>query len=132
MESFAGAPEWLLDSAHNPAGAQALAEALPPHDPTVWLVAIMGDKDVRGVLEALAPKVTTIVCTALDMKRALPIQKLAERVAETGRPFVVEPDPLRAMKRAQDTAGAQGRVLVAGSIFLVGFVRGQLTGEQGP
>lgn len=132
LEAFPGSPAWLLDCAHNPAGAEALAAALPPHEPTVWLAAMMGDKDSRGVLEALAPRVSTIVCTSLDMKRALPAALLGERAAGFGRPVHVEGDTLRAMNLARELAGPSGRVLATGSIFLVGFVRGQLTGEQGP
>ncbi len=132
LERIAGAPEWLLDCAHNPAGAQVLAAALEPHEPTIWLAAIMGDKDVDGVVEALAPRVTSAVCTMLKMKRALPAETLAAKVEAAGCPARVESNVEKAMDLARDLAGTNGRVLVAGSIFLVGFVRGQLTGEHGP
>jgi len=46
LERFAREPEWLLDCAHNPGGAEALAAALPPHAPTIWLMTAMGDKDI--------------------------------------------------------------------------------------
>jgi len=132
LERFAGSPEWLLDSAHNPAGAQALAASLEPRSPTVWLFAAMGDKDVAGIIAALAPKVEAAVCTEVNWPRAMPAAKLAEKVRAHLADVEVAADPDRAMERAALKAGAEGRVLTAGSIFLVGHVRGRLTGETGP
>lgn len=132
LERFPGAPEWLLDSAHNPAGAQVLAAALPPHQPTVWLCAAMGDKDVDGIIAPLAGKVDAVVCTEVNWPRALPAPELAAKMRAHLADVTVEADPDRAMETAAAKAGSAGRVLTAGSIFLVGHVRGRLTGETGP
>ncbi len=90
--------EWLLDGAHNPAGAAALADALDdlrPYlapGPITLLTASMADKDVAGVVAALARAGAladaTIVCTAVDVPRALPAEDLAGALARraTGRP----------------------------------------------
>jgi dihydrofolate synthase/folylpolyglutamate synthase len=132
LESFAGQPQWLLDCAHNPGGALALAAAMPKHAPTIWLMTAMGDKDIRGILTPLAPLVDGVVCTTLPMTRAVPAARLAEMVRPFHGRVAVEADPDRAMGHAATLAGPDGRVLVAGSIFLVGRVRGRLTGETGP
>lgn len=131
-ETFPGQPSWLLDCAHNPAGAAMLADTITPHAPTIWLTAGMADKDINGILSQIAPKVDAIVCTDMAMARSLPAARLAEMAAQFGKPVSFETDPRKAMEKAGDLAGPDGRVLAAGSIYLVGFVRGILTGEQGP
>ncbi len=132
LEEFPGAPQWLLDCAHNPAGAQTLVDALPEHHPTVWLCAVMHDKDIDGILELIAPQVDRIVCTTLPMPRAAKPADLVAKAGRFGKPITAVADTRAAMDEAARQAGPGGRVLVAGSIFLVGFVRGHLTGEQGP
>jgi dihydrofolate synthase / folylpolyglutamate synthase len=83
--------EVLLDGAHNPAGAATLAEALDdlvpflaPGRPTLVL-AIMADKDVDGVLSAVAGSAmlaeARVICTAPPGGRALPPEQLAARWA---------------------------------------------------
>jgi dihydrofolate synthase / folylpolyglutamate synthase len=124
----------LLDGAHNPAGAAALAVALDDlrpflsPGPITLVTASMADKDVDGVIAALATSASladaTVIATSLDMKRALPASELAARWrAKRPGPTVVETDPLAALDRALDRLGP---VVVAGSLYLVGAARGQL------
>jgi dihydrofolate synthase/folylpolyglutamate synthase len=120
--------ELLLDAAHNPAGARALADYLRERGWTrVTLVfGAMRDKDIAGILEPLAPFVSTIVCTTPPNPRALPAESLAALAAAlpsmTARVTAV-PDPRDALR---DACRAGGRVVVAGSIFLIGSLRGIL------
>ena len=79
MQVLEGDPPLILDAAHNPDGARALAEALPEaagEAPVVACLAILADKDAAGVLAALAPRLELAVCTELP----------AERLARAGRP----------------------------------------------
>src|SRR6266487_3921396 len=79
MELVAGSPDLLLDAAHNPDGAAALAEALPEaagERPVVGFLAILADKDADGICRAVAPRVEALVCTEIP----------AERLAHAGRP----------------------------------------------
>lgn len=115
----------LLDAAHNPAGARALADYLRETGWTdVRLVAgVMRDKDVTGMLSALLPCCSMLVCTTPPSPRALAADALAAlaRDLPAAPPQVVAvPDPAAAMSYACD-AGA--RVVVAGSIFLLGALR---------
>lgn len=132
LEPFPGNPSWLLDCAHNPHGAGALAAALRPHEPTVWLMTAMSDKNVAGIIAPLAPLVSSVICTTLPMDRAVPANELAALVRPHNHRVTVKADPDEAMTEAVRQAGPEGRILVAGSIFLVGHVRGRLTGETGP
>jgi len=128
----------LLDGAHNPAGAAALALALDdlrPYlegGPPTLVTASMANKDVDGVVTALARSETltgaTVVCTTVDLERAMPAADLAARwrpARASGR-VVVEPDPVAALDLA--LAGS-GPVVVAGSLYLVGVARGRLVDD---
>jgi dihydrofolate synthase/folylpolyglutamate synthase len=93
----------------------------------------MADKDVDGLIDGLARSAalasTRVVATSLDAPRALPAEALAERwraLVPHGS-VEAEPDALSALDRALD--GADGPVVVAGSLYLVGAVRGQLVDD---
>jgi dihydrofolate synthase/folylpolyglutamate synthase len=117
----------LLDAAHNPDGAAALARYLSrwhaERPPLVF--AAMRDKDVDGMLRALLPVVGPLVLTAPSTHRALAPAALADavRAIDASREVVVEPDPMRAIDRALEW---RSTICVAGSIFLVGAVRDAL------
>ena len=128
----------LLDGAHNPAGAAALAQALDdllPHlggGPLTLVVASMADKDVDGVVAALAGaaaiKGAAVIATSVDAPRAMPADDLAERWRRVVGPATViaVPDPIAAL----DTALADpGTTVVAGSLYLVGAVRAHLVDD---
>jgi dihydrofolate synthase/folylpolyglutamate synthase len=128
----------LLDGAHNPAGAAALAQALDdllPHlgpGPLTLVVASMADKDVDGVIAALAGaaaiKDAAVIATSVDAPRAMPADDLAERWRRVDGPATVTavPDPIVAL----DTALARpGTTVVAGSLYLVGAVRAHLVDD---
>ncbi len=131
--------EVLLDGAHNPAGAAALAETLddlrpfltggdradPP--PLTLVVASMADKDVDGIIRALSAagslRGARIIATQIQLSRALPASALAERwrvlAPELGVEAIADLDA--ALRRALDLA--TGPIIVAGSLYLVGEAR---------
>ena len=121
----------LIDAAHNPDGARALADYLrhwhPEQPPLV--VSIMRDKDVDQVLAALIPVTSTVIATRAPSPRAVAEAELAARIADLqkrlGRDVSVTtiPDPEAAVAAALERAPV---VCVAGSIFLAGAVRDAL------
>ena len=120
--------EILLDAAHNPAGARALARYLRETGwtPATLVFGALEDKDVRSMLAELAPACGAIVCTAPASPRALPpevLATLAQGVAGAEWRVSALPEPARALEFAVD---ASGRVVAAGSIFLIGPLRGIL------
>jgi dihydrofolate synthase/folylpolyglutamate synthase len=129
----------LLDGAHNPAGSEALAQAVDDLRPFIepgrltLLTATMADKDVDGLIGGLArsPSLAEarVIATSLDAPRALPAEDLAERWRTLVRGASVEAvaDPLVALDRA--LADTLGPVVVAGSLYLVGAVRGRLVDD---
>ncbi len=129
LERFrAGETDILLDAAHNPAGARALAAYLREigwRDVSL-LFGAMRDKDVRSMLAALVPLCARIVCTTAPNLRAIPAAELAAIAAEVaGAPVPVDAiaDPAGALAHARRF---RGPVVVAGSIFLIGPLRDSL------
>ena len=116
----------ILDGAHNPHGATALAAVLRERGlrPTL-ILAISADKDARAIVAALAPEVSRVIATRYQQDRALPPGRLAEIVADLGSLVDTAPDLAAALALASVHGGP---VLVAGSLFLVGEARVLLLG----
>ncbi len=109
----------VLDAAHNPEAASALAlclDQVAPQRPRVLVFAAMVDKDWRAMLGVLAPHFDRIVVTSLAMRRA----ERPERFLESVPAALVAADPGSALDLAEDAASAHGSIVVAGSIFLLG------------
>ncbi|MFM7199765.1 MAG: bifunctional folylpolyglutamate synthase/dihydrofolate synthase [Myxococcota bacterium] len=119
---------FLLDGAHNPDGAEALARALSTlwrGVPGVAMLAIFADKDVEGILEALSPVLSGVVCVQTQAARCLSAERLGSRVRAC-RPSleVLEASSvlqgltwLERLARARNVGG-----VVAGSLSLVAEV----------
>jgi dihydrofolate synthase / folylpolyglutamate synthase len=125
-----GGPAFLLDGAHNPAGAQALAAALAdrrrPRE-RVWLVASMQDKERGPMLEALLPHVDRVVCTRGESSpRFEAPEALAEELTAAGARAEAMPTAREAAAALSRQLGSRDEVLVAGSLYLVGDVRAAL------
>lgn len=135
-------PTVLLDAAHNPHGARALAEALTDSFDfrhLVGVVAVLEGKDARGLLEALEPVLAEIVVTQNSSPRCLPADDLAADAVDVFGPDRVEvvlrlDDALEAGVRLAEESGEYGGagVLVTGSIVTVGDARRLLVGEPAP
>lgn len=116
----------LLDAAHNPSGALSLARYLAVGQPPMPLVfGASRDKDVDGMLAALQPVVSRVIATQAATPRAMAAGEVAARARalSPGALVTVQPDPIAAVA---DALVGDGRACVAGSIFLVGDVRGRL------
>jgi dihydrofolate synthase / folylpolyglutamate synthase len=116
----------LLDAAHNPAGAETLGAFLARQGGARPLVfAAMRDKDIRGILGALAPHVSALVVTRASHPRSADPRTLAEIAARLapGVPLQVADSPAAALAAAWQL---DRRIVVAGSIFLLGDVMKEL------
>ncbi len=118
-------PSVLVDAAHNPHGAQALARALLSSfafDTITAIVGVLADKDERGIIEALDPVVDRFIVSRSDSARAIEASTLAETVDAIAGPdrVRIEPDLAVAIAEAREAAGPNDAILITGSITLVG------------
>ena len=122
----------LVDAAHNPHGARALAAALTTDFRFTRLIAVvaaMRDKDVRGILAELEPVVAEIVVTANSSPRTMDPDELgALAVSVFGSDRVsVEPVLAQAIEQARELAEEEGTsgagVIVTGSVVTAGEAR---------
>ncbi len=80
LEAVRSAPTVLVDAAHNPAGMAATVAALQDafsFRRLIAVVAVLAEKDVRGILEALEPAVDAIVITQNSSPRSMAVDELA-------------------------------------------------------
>ncbi len=120
-----GAATILLDVAHNPDGCATLARHLARHPrrPNVLIFGAMRDKDHREMLAPLAPFHDHVLLTAPSaIPRAASPRELHE-VLPTASPI---DSPWAALLAAERLATPAGRIVVAGSLFLVAEVRARV------
>ncbi len=128
-------PTVIVDAAHNPHGAHALAQTLSSEfdfESIFGVLAILGEKDVVGVLHELEPVIDRLVVTANSSERALPVDDLyREAVKVFGVERVFREENLKsaisiAMEQCtlinQQSEGVSG-VVVTGSVVTAGETR---------
>ena len=140
LEPVRSAPTILVDAAHNPHAMRATVAALGEafsFRRLVAVLAVLGDKDVVGLLELLEPVADEIVVTQSSSPRALPVDALAARAVEVfgADRVTVEPrldDALEAAVRLAEETGddvlSGSGVLVTGSVVTAGEARVLLGG----
>jgi dihydrofolate synthase/folylpolyglutamate synthase len=125
-------PLRVLDVAHNPHAARALAANLadlPPRGEVHAVFAMLADKDVEGVLDALAPRVTHWHVAGLSGPRGLAGEALARRLAARGLSPVTYSDVANAWDAACRLAEPADTILALGSFHTVAEVLAQLTAQ---
>ena len=123
---LSGGREVLLDAAHNPAGAAALASYLTAQagGPRPLVFGAMRDKDASGMFAALLPAVSHLILTRASIERsAEPSDLEAQARAIRDLPVTIEQSAARALETAWHISP---RIVVAGSIFLLGDVMKEL------
>lgn len=123
FQIFRRDPLVILDGAHNPAGARALAASLRayfPGRPVTFVIGVLADKDAGGILAALRPLAARVILTASANPRAAPPEALRALLpADTRVATARSPQAALAMATAEDPNGI---VCVAGSLSLIGDV----------
>ena len=124
FEIVPGAPVVILDGAHNVESAERLRQTIDEQYPgsrPMFVVGIAADKDVDGILRALAPS-AGLVATQSHQPRALAADELAARSRAAGHTTMVIPHVSDAIQRARAMANA-GPVVVTGSLYVVAEAR---------
>ena len=126
-------PTIILDAAHNPHGAKAIAETMQSEftfDEVTGIVALMADKDALGILQELEPILNQIIVTTNSSERSMSVaelNKLATQVFGADRVFAEETLPAaidRAIKDANRPLSDESlAILITGSVVTVGEAR---------
>jgi dihydrofolate synthase/folylpolyglutamate synthase len=120
-------PVTILDGAHNPAGAMALAEHLKARGlKPVLVFGALADKDWSAMVMTLAPHARDAIVTRVPSPRAAEPQDVARAFSMAGIFGMVVDEPGHALRTAEGIAGPDGLVLVTGSLYLVGDILGRL------
>lgn len=130
-----GDAEIILDVAHNPAAAQHLNQKLaeyPVSGQTYAVFATMADKDVEGVVSALAGDVDHwLACSIPDNSRALPVETLMKKIKMFSSHCCEQFDsPGHAFLQIKGRLQAGDRLLVFGSFFTVAGVLSELSKQE--
>ena len=118
-----GRPEIIFDVAHNPAGAWALRSALSAlyeDRPLTFVFGAMQDKAIREIAEILFPLAARVIATPADNPRSATAADIREAASRIAVDIEDAPNVADALKCARAIAGAQGAVVVTGSIYVVG------------
>jgi dihydrofolate synthase/folylpolyglutamate synthase len=140
LEVMRRGPTILLDAAHNPHGAQAVAAALEDSfafSPLIGVMGVMADKDHEGLLAAFEPHLSHLICTQNSSARSMSATALAAAAREVFGPDRVSVVPrlvdaideaagLAEADEAYGAAAGSGAVLVTGSVVTVGEARALL------
>jgi len=127
----------LLDVAHNPAGAWALRSGvssmvdLARGRPAALVFGCLKDKALAEMAQILFPLFDKVVLTEVDSQRTSSGEELAAAAGATGADWELLDGASEALKRALTATPTDGLVVVGGSVYLVGEVRGLLAGAGG-
>lgn len=125
LECISRKPTMVIDSAHNPMGTQALAEAISTlfeYDKLILVFGVLADKHYETMLGHLAPLAHSFVFTQPLSDRALHPEVLKSHPLVQGRPAFADVDIESAWARARSLAGEDDLILAAGSMYFVGEI----------
>jgi dihydrofolate synthase / folylpolyglutamate synthase len=124
LQALPGRPAIVLDVAHNPHAARALADGLGDmgfYENTIAVFAMLGDKDIGGVVDAMRSRVDRWLVATAESDRAAPASRTAQILADRGlgeatRTFASVSSALQTARRE---AGPNDRIVVFGSFHTV-------------
>jgi dihydrofolate synthase/folylpolyglutamate synthase len=137
LEVLGRRPLLLVDGAHNAAGMAALVDALAEEftvdGATVAVVGMLTGRDPSAMLAPLARLgVSAVVACEPDSPRAMPVAAVSEAGRALGLSVYEEPDVTAALRVARGMVDADGLVVVAGSLYVVGTARADALGAAVP
>jgi dihydrofolate synthase / folylpolyglutamate synthase len=134
LEVVARNPLTVLDGAHNPAAANALAEFLRtfrtsnPASRVVLVLAMMRDKDHHGFVEPFNGLVDDLVLTQVDFKRSATVEELLPVIGTLCTQVRTQARVADALGEANQLARPQDLIYITGSLMLIGEVKAALRG----
>ena len=112
-------PLVLMDGAHNPSGARALADYIGSHHgrrKKILVFGVMKDKDYPAILREILPLFDLVIMTRPNMERALS----PHRLGDYSKGAIIKENMADALAEARDLARDEDLVVITGSIFAIG------------
>ncbi|MBW2027962.1 MAG: bifunctional folylpolyglutamate synthase/dihydrofolate synthase [Deltaproteobacteria bacterium] len=116
-------PLIILDGAHNPQAVKEMVDAIRSgfnYERLILVLGVMGDKDIKGILQRMVPVSDYVIYTRPDYYRSARPEDLMRGGSGLGSPGEVVPVIARAIDRARELANPRDLVLITGSLFTVG------------
>jgi dihydrofolate synthase/folylpolyglutamate synthase len=119
-------PLVLLDGAHNPDGAEALAGAIG--EVFLWkrlllVIGVLEGKDLEGIVAPLASRTHSAFACASSHPKAVSAERMAQVCDAAGIPAIAYPTVAAALDAAERAAAADDLILVTGSLYTVADAR---------
>ncbi len=134
FEKISDHPVIILDGAHNPGGAEVFAQSIRDFledRPLTLVVGILADKKIDEMLDAFLPLASACITVTPDNPRAMPAEKLCERIEERGKKAKAANNLEEAWRMAgEETDPDKGAIAFVGSLYMIGRVRTYLLGEE--
>lgn len=123
MQVFQNKPLIVLDGAHNPGAAKALANAIQntfDYKQLILVIGIMEDKKIDGLLREILPVCDKVIFTRPEYFRAADPLILSQKADKFKKPGQVLNSLALAIKRAKTICSQEDMILITGSLFTVG------------
>ncbi|HEY4424761.1 MAG TPA: folylpolyglutamate synthase/dihydrofolate synthase family protein [Pyrinomonadaceae bacterium] len=133
LELIPHRPAFLIDGAHNPAGAESLRTYLDEFAgrPLTLVFGAMRDKQLEQIGEILFPVADALVLTTVNNPRSATLEMLEPVAMRYARGKVLKSDgSAAALQTALANTPEEGMICVAGSLYLIGEMRPQILGKQ--
>jgi dihydrofolate synthase / folylpolyglutamate synthase len=132
LEIIGKTPYFIIDGAHNEAGAKALEAVIKEHFNSKRVLLVIGmlkDKKIDAILDALIPLADCVIASEPDNPRKLDSKVLAKEIERFGKKVIEIPDILKAVEYCNNVKDEFDLILCAGSLYLIGKVRGKIKNE---
>lgn len=123
LEVVSDSPRVILDSAHNPGGADALAKYISTEIDrrhAVLMLGVLADKDVKGICRPLVPVVREVICIKAPSKRGASPKDIAALARSFGATVHYEKDIPTALSKWMKKLDEEDTLIVSGSSTTAG------------
>ena len=138
LEQVSSSPRIILDGAHNPEGAESLANSLPKiyqYQKLNLMMGMLANKHHETYMKHILPIVDTLILTEPDFRRKMDakalgdiVEQLREKYAKQSLQIIIEPDWKNALELLKSRTEAEDLGVVSGTLYLIADVRSNLLG----
>ncbi len=131
-EKVKKSPLFIIDGAHNPAGAELLAKNIKKenYSKLILIISVMSDKNIDEIFKKLLPMAHTIIFTKAKLDRAADFNTLQSKAEKFGKPYKFCKNISEAIIEAEKNATNDDLILFTGSLYAAGEAKEFFGGEK--